>query len=762
MTAEGAMADDPLVEVLALDHPDSVDPARVGFKAARLAALLREGLPIPSGFVCTVDASRRFYLDNGLDRDSPPAAFEASTLSPTLSAKLHGASPGPWAVRSSAVDEDAAGASYAGLYCTILGVDGGDALCEAVRRCWAAIASSGLQAYASAHQGDPEPRLALLVQRQVTARVAGVACSVDPLTGEDTVVLSAVRGSGAPLLGGVCDGETWLVPRDGALRRPDEAVLSAEEALKVAVLVRSLATRLGAPQEIEWAFEGDQLHLLQCRPVTGLPANVTWSAPLPGAWLRNIRLGEWLGAPVTPLMASWLLPAIERGASAFRRRWVGLPMPDPPSVLVHGWYFATVEYVPRDGAGVARMIARMALHLARHPRRGSMVFMGPLSDPATRLGLREWDEVFVPRLQRIVREGERRLPELDRRQTGRLLDGLIEAAGEGFGLLSGVSGAAWKAELLLAEHYRRYVEPSVGGSAQLLLCGFGASTASGHTVFSLDWSEPTGSELALESGEGEVSGRLARAVEERQRARERVLRALAFRPLAQRRFEHLLTRATELARRRSRCVEEVTRGWPLMRRALLALGAAGARDGSLERPEDVFFLDRAEITSLFDGKLAELRPAVTARRAAHRQQRRLTPPLELGELPAPFRRALEIAEALRGPPMPAPGERLRGLPASPGRARGCVRVVRTPADLAQLRADEVLVAPLLAPAWVPLAARACAAVIDTGNHLMHACVLAREIGLPCVVGVGDATTRLRTGELIWVDGTSGTVDRVGE
>jgi pyruvate,water dikinase len=89
-----------------------------------------------------------------------------------------------------------------------------------------------------------------------------------------------------------------------------------------------------------------------------------------------------------------------------------------------------------------------------------------------------------------------------------------------------------------------------------------------------------------------------------------------------------------------------------------------------------------------------------------------------------------------------------------------VRIARAPLDLSALESGEVLVVPLLTPAWVPLAAHAAAAVVDTGNHLMHACVLAREIGLPCVVGTGDATSRLRTGDVVEVDGAAGTVERL--
>jgi pyruvate,water dikinase len=199
-----------------------------------------------------------------------------------------------------------------------------------------------------------------------------------------------------------------------------------------------------------------------------------------------------------------------------------------------------------------------------------------------------------------------------------------------------------------------------------------------------------------------------------------------------------------------------------MRHALLSLGTRCVEDGRLDNAEDVFFLERMEIDAFIDDQSPDLRSVALRRRLLHRQQRRLRPPLQLGTLPAPFRRALEIAETLRLPLPTATDvhERLVGLPGSPGCASGSVRIARSPHDVTRLRDGEVAVVPLLVPGWVPLMVRAAAVVVDTGNHLAHACVLAREMGLPCVLGLGDATSRLRPGEWVSVDGGRGTVERI--
>jgi pyruvate,water dikinase len=98
------------------------------------------------------------------------------------------------------------------------------------------------------------------------------------------------------------------------------------------------------------------------------------------------------------------------------------------------------------------------------------------------------------------------------------------------------------------------------------------------------------------------------------------------------------------------------------------------------------------------------------------------------------------------------------VPASPGRATGRVRVVLGPDDFDRLEPGEVLVAPLTAPAWTPLFLRAVAVVTDIGSATSHASVIAREYGIPAIVGCGDATARLQTGMGVVVDGATGNVE----
>ena len=104
------------------------------------------------------------------------------------------------------------------------------------------------------------------------------------------------------------------------------------------------------------------------------------------------------------------------------------------------------------------------------------------------------------------------------------------------------------------------------------------------------------------------------------------------------------------------------------------------------------------------------------------------------------------------------GEALvRGLGAAPGVGHGEVRVISELADGDDLKEGDVLVTHMTAPDWVPLMRRSAAIVTDSGGMTCHAAIVSRELGIPCVVGTGDATTKLRDGELVTVDATHGVV-----
>ncbi len=187
-----------------------------------------------------------------------------------------------------------------------------------------------------------------------------------------------------------------------------------------------------------------------------------------------------------------------------------------------------------------------------------------------------------------------------------------------------------------------------------------------------------------------------------------------------------------------------------VRAGLLASGHDLATSGVLDSPEDIFFLHIDELEALAAGGSSDWRTLVRERRKTYARElrRRRIPRVLLSDGRA-FYGGTGSAERITG-------ATLAGTPVSPGVCVGPVRVVLDP-RAAQLAPGEILVCRGTDPAWTPLFLVAAGLVTEVGGLITHGSVVAREYGIPAVVGVHDATTRLRTGERVRVDGTTGRI-----
>ncbi|HEU0000340.1 MAG TPA: PEP/pyruvate-binding domain-containing protein [Ktedonobacteraceae bacterium] len=749
------------------------DVERAGAKAAKLGELAQAAFPVPDSFVLTTSAFDRFLIANAPGPEISPEAVIGATLPTDIVEALLVAANAlgdvPLAVRSSGTAEDLPGASFAGQYETVLDVRGAEALVVAVRRVFASVFSQHATAYRAAQGQQKRGRMAVLVQRQVEASAAGVAFTANPVTGDLTeTVISAVRGSGEQLVSGQAMPDEWIVrDKEAVCRAEREGSIDAGWALIVAALARRVEAHFGGiPQDIEWALAGGELFLLQARPITTLSEPGEWKAPLRGAWARHIRLGEWLGDPLTPLFESWGLSRIEERLGTNQRQLAGTPTPQPMHIVANGWYFCSLSFLPSSPASMLWKLLRHALPKALvHPRRVAMT-MPFTAKFGVELFVREWRAELLPRYQALVQQSTSRVDQLNASDLVGLVEEQVCVAGDYFTSITAVAGFAWKAEMPLAAFYRKYLFPRIGGGYQRLLCGLSdvSLVSRDHSVTCLDWFHPTLGEyssLCLTSPDSETLARPGLASTERLQAEAQARSALAHEPKRLARFEKLLNTAQRFGRSREEQVASLTLGWPLMRRALLRLGGILVEQGVLLTAEDVFFLTRAELlAALTENEPAgSPAPGVMERRKLWQRQRRLTPPLILGDMTPMMKRIFEGTEnMLRSEMGPSSGNGLAGLPASPGRASGPARVIRTPEEFDHLQPGDVLIAPVTTPAWTMLFARAAAVVTDTGSPLAHASLAAREYGIPAVVGTGNATARVRDGQWVLIDGNTGLVE----
>lgn len=485
---------------------------------------------------------------------------------------------------------------------------------------------------------------------------------------------------------------------------------------------------------------------------------VDWTPPIPGLYGSSFRLGEWIGGPVTPLFEDWALTRLEASMHAAHRRWSGQPAPLPHHVVINGWYFYSLAWLPVTPRALLRWAPSLIWHLLRHPRR-----MAPIIPPTTKYGIglweREWRDEAQPRYLAETAAAARRAEDEDPTDLPSLIDDVLDLAGEYFAWVTVVGGAAYKAEVQLVSFYHKRLAPKIGGTHLTLLIGLDSPTeAAAHAVDTLDWASPTLGERGTVTSESTAD--IGDKLRERREAAERNARAaLSDSPRRLRQFDELVALAQHLGPIREEQMAEFTLPWPVMRRALARIARCLVDQDVITDVADVYYLRRTELVSALAGDHADdVRTLVAERRAAVTEAASLTPPSFVGDTPRLLTKILDMSATQMGVGS-GDADTLVGIPVSPGSATGPARIIRHPDGFDQLQPGEVLVAPMTAPAWTPLFARASGVVTDGGNLFSHASVVAREFGIPAVVGCVDATRRLMDGQTVTVDGSNGTVMR---
>jgi pyruvate,water dikinase len=194
----------------------------------------------------------------------------------------------------------------------------------------------------------------------------------------------------------------------------------------------------------------------------------------------------------------------------------------------------------------------------------------------------------------------------------------------------------------------------------------------------------------------------------------------------------------------------VVRLFGIIRQALVADGTHLVEEGIVQRPDDLFFLHLSELAALASGEQRDWLSLVQTRRQAFQQEK------QRGRVPRLLLSDGETVYEGVAAPMTEDDGAIHGDPVSPGVVEGVVQVVLTPHD-AQLAPGEILVCPGTDPSWTPLFLAAGGLVMEVGGMMTHGAVVAREYGLPAVVGVDRITERLQTGQRVRVDGSSGQV-----
>jgi phosphoenolpyruvate synthase/pyruvate phosphate dikinase len=393
-----------------LDDPQAVDPDRFGPKAANLAALRRAGLPTPGGFSLDAEAYRMQLAALGLADKAERVAiadlydarrlaveirlalYQGKIAAPVLDALLTAwraiAEQGLAVVRSSALVEDRAGATFAGQFESFLGLASEADFLTAVRACWAALWTTNARRYMETHEVDAgETAMAVLIQPLVEARASGGGLS---RTAEDQMLLSATWGLGSAIAQGEVVPDRILLSRQGFVRKIEpgrkahsagcvrghgevaapvdaalisKACLEPGQATQLGRMLRKAEDVLGMPVEIEWALDDAGFKLLQARPLHVEPA------PVPEEiWLRHPGLN---GHPAGIGWGSGRACVVNCECELIRVA--------PGDVLVTKVAGPSLSYVLPRVAGVVAELGGSTSHLASLAReRGIPMVLGVL------------------------------------------------------------------------------------------------------------------------------------------------------------------------------------------------------------------------------------------------------------------------------------------------------------------------------------------------------------------------------------------------
>ena len=785
-----------------LDDTAATDATLCGQKAATLARLRQAGVDVPAGFVIGVTQTAHL--------DEPAIAKHLRSL------------PGPVAVRSSGIAEDLPDASFAGQYDTILNVEGHENVLSAVRQCVASGGSQRVRAYGG---GDA---LAVLVQSMVQPGAAGVAFSANPMTGDrDEVLVSATRGLGDRLVSGEVEGDTWSVR--GAIAAPTatpEGCIDASIACRVAELARELESRLGAPQDIEWALVGRRLVLLQSRPITVLPVAPRIDIPK-GTWQKDT---DHYAGPITPFGAC-IFKLYDVVLAGMIERW-GL-MPD--AVEMRGIGHEVYSHVAPDDGGKAPppwwllgIVARVLPSLRRRLKAAERaVAEGKFATVPAR-----WEAEFRPELREQIARfarvsyGEMREPELwthwdaveglgvraltihfelfmtytvgmhelvvvsrellgyESHQVMPLLQGLsVASSAPTRGLAAIAKVARNRAETrAVIEHggpeffqRLRNADPELGAQMDRYLERWGLRTID-YDAGTPTLAEEPGLVASLVEDLMEETP-ATRSLEESRRAAVAAARAALKTPSDVARFDSALAYAEQVyPQREDNVLYTVNLIAGVMRGFALEVGRRLTQQGRLVRAQEAVLLTVEQLRRAL-ADCTEDAAAIAARVRSELAWVRANPgPLSYGPAPGnmPDLRGLPpAARRINGAILWAMEEELaptgsgseagiQGLPSSPGVATGTVRVILSSKDIHRVRTGDVVVCPTTTPAWTIIFQRASAIVADGGSALCHAAIVAREHGIPAVVATGNGTKRLHDGQRVLVDGNRGTVSLVDD
>ncbi|MGA0197589.1 MAG: glycerol-3-phosphate acyltransferase [Prochlorotrichaceae cyanobacterium] len=785
--------------LLTLDQP--LDPEKVGNKAATLAELKRAGYPDPKGWVMAAG-------------DDPTPLLQVAQPAPL----------NPVVVRSSAVGEDGLNRSAAGQYLSLLNIKSADQLLSAVNRCLQSYDRAAARQYRADNRADTPgatatAMMAVLVQPQIIGQYSGVAFSRDPLAQQgEAVIIEALAGETSQVVSGRYTPEQyrvylppsvltpeqsvpWQLPQDLALTVEGHGRVPERIIEQVAYLVRHLENYYhGIPQDIEWSYDGRNLWLLQCRPITNLTPiwtrkiaaevipgcirPLTWSINRPltcGVWgdIFTIVLGDRaqdldFSETATLHFGHAYFNATLLG-EIFQR--MGLP-PNSLEFLTRGASFSKPPLAStlRNVPGLLRLLGR-ELRLSKDFAQDDRLHFQPMLTTLRSQDIQTWSAPqLLDRCEQILATLQRATYysilaplsfALRQKLSGVKDDRLDNNANPEVAALAELQGLAIATRVAYESEPESPSQlegetPETNPSAiqqhllQEFLDRYGYLSEVGTDISVPTWKEQP--QL--------IESLLHQYVNDAEFSADRVRNSEGQKQ--QTRKEANLQKRLNIKGKVTAIYSELLAE---LRYSFLALEQQWLASGLLQQAEDIFYWQFEEIKAIVaangeqeNGVLPDgIRPEGVPPDVAERRRR------------FDSYQHLPISFLVYGvnPPDPdrfqqhnlvqSAGE-IQGIGASQGVREGVIQRIPSfqvlPNLLPYIDRSTILVVPYTDSGWAPLLAKAGGLIAEAGGQLSHGAIVAREYGIPAVMNVTGALQIFADGDRVRLDGGKGTIVRL--
>lgn len=750
-----------------LNLQEKLNPAKVGEKAATLSYLKRLGYNVPDGWIIPPGDDPQPWLDY---------------LKPSRE--------NPLVVRSSAIGEDSATASAAGQYATILNVTTDEELKEAILNCQLSYNNPAAVQYRQ-DQAQLDQGMAILIQKQVRGVFSGVAFSRDPVNQlNSNVVIEALPGKATKVVSGRVTPEVYYVNVPAGQDAEGEIKIEKSEngdippslVKEVAILVRQLEELYhGIPQDLEWSYDGQELWILQTRPITnlqpiwtrkiaaevipGVIRPLTWSINQPltcGVWgeIFTIVLGKRAKGLHFQETATLHYQHAYFNATLLSKifRLMGLP-PESLEFLTRGAKFSkpplksTLINIP----GLWRLLTR-EWHLEKDFQEDYQSYFVPLLDMMQTSSERELSP------QELLREIEEILQVLEKATYYSILVPLSLAFRQAIFRInpqqldnSQIPEIASIRSLMALAREARNLLPidrlNVDSSASLF--AHLAEIPDGKNILERfsNWLNDYGylSDVATDIA-------VPRWLENPHSMREVFTKFLLQETDIEvktsqnkKNYPHwFLKYVQKRLILKGKVTEIYSRLLAHLRWHFIALEKHWLKTESLE-PGDIFFLTLAEIRQLVDKFAPSLLAVISQRKAEFTRNQELKPIPYIIYGNPPARKFISISNL-------ASKQKLQGIGASFGQVEGRVKIVTRWQSNLTIDHNTILVVPYTDSGWSPLLAQAGGIIAEVGGCLSHGAIIAREYGIPAVMDVHNATHLLQDNQRVRIDGQTGIVE----